>query len=350
MFTGSRRGFRLGVVLAAVFFIPTLVILTSCGSDPTGGLTAKSPEATNELFNGVPDKQNHPYVGTAIYTSLNAPGWHQGCTLTLVAPKIAVGVAHCWWGVDPNNLPEGLIMAITFDPVAIRNPDAAGFGELVARHLIPYPSYTWVIDPLFDMNNWPSDEVFGHDVALVYFKENVWLDEYAVLPPKGLVEALFTAGYLDGKQFEYVGYGANIDPTDYLAIGNLFGTGTRRRGLADFNDLWAGTLFTLADLTKGEVFCEGGDSGAPALFPSTNLMAGLISSAYYDTTWDVLFNLGARLDGDMAQGFLSQHVPIPNTIEMCHNGRQSISVPVSGVVAHANHGDTIGKCSSCDGK
>jgi hypothetical protein len=205
---------------------------------------------------GVPDGDDHPYVGLMVAFVDGTPLWR--CSGSLISPTVYVTAGHCTFGADHVE---------TWFETSLE-PNRADFG------------YPWVGDasgtpythPLYD-----DAAFFLHDLGVVKLAEPVILDRYAELPEvnqldrlgKGRNRAAVTAvGYgLQGVVPETI-----ADLTRYRA--NLFVVNAT--GFAGMRNYPTSGWFATSGDAKHGGTCFG-DSGGPALLTGTDTIVGVTS-------------------------------------------------------------------------
>jgi Trypsin len=170
-----------------LFAIATAILLAVVLVAPVGAIT-----------NGVPDGNNHPYVGLLVFdVAPDQPGWR--CSGSLISPTVVVTAGHCtdgavaariWFGED-----------VTYDAVPFPLYPYGGPGS-GAIEGTPYtnPLYRSPENPYGGGNGLPA---FSYrDTGVVVLSEPVSMSEYAQLPTAGLVDTLKNKAAID-----FVGYG-----------------------------------------------------------------------------------------------------------------------------------------------
>jgi hypothetical protein len=158
----------------------------------TAMLIAQSASASAIAY-GQPDGDGHPYGGMLVVDWLDATDQlgtdgavEPFCSLTLVAPRVAITAAHC---VDFLELAS---------PGASARPVGVTFAEKWAPGMkLVYGSL--VVSP------YTSE---GDDLAAVVFAQAVHVAP-ARLPAAGLLDGLAAGGTLTGRLVQSVGYGSH---------------------------------------------------------------------------------------------------------------------------------------------
>lgn len=239
--------------------LPLLAAVLAClvMALPAGAIVGGSPDFS------------HPYVGLLDNGS-------EGCTGTLIAPRVVVTAAHCFanaashWGTDQGQAK----IRVTFDQQGIFNPSRVSyFGA-------------FYFDPAFCSPCANGTKRFDdHDVAVVILDSSVSMSTYGKLPSPNFDDSL-----KKGTTLDTVGYGVQ----SFL-----------KPGQPDPNAVWTryAASPTLLDNDKGTngdflkispAQCPG-DSGGPVFLAGTNTMLAVM--AYGDTRLCDKPGFDYRLDG-----------------------------------------------------
>ena len=170
----------------------TAVVAAACVAVLAAGTAALA------ITNGVPDGDNHPYVGLLVFDAApGQPAWR--CSGSLISPTVVLTAGHCtdgavaarvWFNED-----------VTYDSVPFPLYPYGGPGS-GATEGTPYtnPDYRSPDNPYGGGKGLPA---FSYrDVGVVVLDEPVSMDEYAELPDPGLIDTLKNKTGVD-----FVGYG-----------------------------------------------------------------------------------------------------------------------------------------------
>ena len=242
------------------------------------------------ITNGVPDGNNHPYVGEVLFyvpdaadPRFDTPGSWFTCSATLLSPTVVVTAGHCTYGigkdgastttgsggtdvwVDFNQTPDFSMLepSSTYAPAGNEQRysdwsqalnDASGEWH----HATSYPH------PDFDPNAF-----FTHDMGVLVLDAPVTgIDEYGQLPSQGLIDQLardhratYTAvGYGLEKSTPHAAFGGDTRNQATVTLVNTQGVYGNGKGTA-----------VMFSSNKGKPHTGGtcyGDSGGPT-FPNT---------------------------------------------------------------------------------
>jgi hypothetical protein len=206
---------------------------------------------------GVPDGDDHPYVGLMLALDANGtPLWR--CTGTLISPTVYVTAGHC---TEAPAATAEVFFQTTLEP------NRAAFGWPWGPYDFSTSGIT-LVSPDYD-----PQAFFIADLGMVVLDEPVVLDRYASLPAPGAVDQLGKGRR--GAQVTVVGYGLQyagrgINPsvsllTRYRADVKV----TNTQGVAG-NRLYDGNSMFLSGDAKHGGTCFG-DSGGPTLDGDTLL-------------------------------------------------------------------------------
>lgn len=214
------------------------------------------------ITNGVPDGDNHPYVGLAVFDVGGSPS-HR-CSASLLSPTVVLTAGHCtdgtsaarvWFDSDLQNNPEYPFSGATsYDGIAYTYP---GFCIGCGNGLPGFAT---------------------GDVGIIVLSEPVptsVVSEYAELPDEGLVDTLANKTAID-----FVGYGVQ---EQIRGGGPPTWTGVRVRMYAP-SELISGNFKHSEDFMKLALNPGGGsggtcfgDSGGPDLLGGTNIVLAVNS-------------------------------------------------------------------------
>lgn len=167
----------------------------------TLALLAVTVGIAGAITNGVPDGDDHPYVGLLVFDSApGKPGWR--CSGALIAPDIVLTAGHCTDGAVAARI--WFDEDVTYDnvPFPLYPYGGKGSGAFEGK---PYtiPEYRSADNPYGGGNGLPA---FSYrDVGIVVLDKPIKkkvVREYAELPEAGLVDTL-----LNKTDVDFVGYG-----------------------------------------------------------------------------------------------------------------------------------------------
>jgi hypothetical protein len=150
------------------------------------------------ITNGVPDGENHPYVGLLVFdVEPGVPGWR--CSGALIAPNVVLTAGHCTDGAVAARI--WMYEDVTYDHVPFPLYPYGGPGSgAVEGTAFTNPKYRSPENPYGGGNGLPA---FSYrDTGIVVLDEPIVLDEYAALPFAGQVDTLKNKTPVD-----FVGYG-----------------------------------------------------------------------------------------------------------------------------------------------
>jgi hypothetical protein len=243
---------------------------------------------------GQPDGDSHPYVGLAVFDVDGIPS-HR-CSGTLLNETVFLTAGHCTHGTSGAR--------VWFEnPVTDPNYPFSG-GTVVDGK--PYTHG--------DFDNF-ADFPNTHDVGVVILDEPVIMFEYGSLPNEGQVNELRPPTGPPG-QVTIVGYGFQgtvPDPNQPEAIlERYFGNPM----VKELNSAITGeyNIHLTSDPGKrqgGDGFGGAcfGDSGGPAFFYNSNIIAGV--GSYVLNQHCVGAGFYFRVDTDDARNFLKDHIDLP---------------------------------------
>ncbi len=234
---------------------------------------AVSVGVAGAITNGVPDGDDHPYVGLLVFDVYvpgvgNVPAWR--CSGALIAPNVVLTAGHCT---------DGAVAArIWFDEIVEGNSEYPFSGD-TSYDGEPYtnPDYRSPDNPYGGGNGLPA---FSYrDVGIVVLDKRVKkksVDVYAELPSSGLVDSLQNKTPID-----FVGYGVQDQ---------IHGGGPPYWGIRDKVRLYAPSELVSGEFVHSDEFMRValnpgggtgglcfGDSGGPDLLGGTNTVLAVNS-------------------------------------------------------------------------
>jgi secreted trypsin-like serine protease len=227
------------------------------------------------ITNGVPDGDNHPYVGLLVFDSApGVPGWR--CTGALIAPNVVLTAGHCTDGAVAARFWADKDVTYDHYPFPLYPYGGPGSGAIEGT-AYTNPKYNSPENPYGGGNGLPA---FSYrDVGIVVLNEPISDKGFAALPSPGQVDTLKNKTAID-----FVGYGVQEQvmafpgqsPRDRW-------TGLRIRMYAP-SQLVSGNFIHSPDYLRLAMNPGGdsggtcfGDSGGPDLLGGTNIVLGVNS-------------------------------------------------------------------------
>ena len=213
------------------------------------------------ITNGVPDGDNHPYVGLLVFDVGGFPTWR--CSGSLIAPNVVLTAGHCTFGADGAR--------VWFDEVVEGNPEYPLGGSTSTEGTpITHPGYDYI-----PQNSGLPEFAAPTDVGIVILDESVDVGGFAALPGLGFVDTL-----PNNSPVDLVGYGVQ---EMNRGGGPPFWTGVRARmfapsKLVPSNSVVADTNIKLSmNVGQGKGGTCFGDSGGADFLGGTNTVLGVNS-------------------------------------------------------------------------
>jgi hypothetical protein len=227
------------------------------------------------ITNGVPDGENHPYVGLLVFdVEPGVPGWR--CSGALIAPNVVLTAGHCTDGAVAARI--WMYEDVTYDHIPFPLYPYGGPGSgAVEGTAFTNPKYRSPENPYGGGNGLPA---FSYrDTGIVVLDEPIVLDEYAALPLAGQVDTLKNKTPVD-----FVGYGVQEQIMTVPGQSpRARWTGLRWRMYAP-SELVSGQFVHSAEYMRLALNPGGGsggtcfgDSGGPDLLGGTNTVLAVNS-------------------------------------------------------------------------
>jgi hypothetical protein len=227
------------------------------------------------ITNGVPDGDNHPYVGLLVFDSApGTPAWR--CSGALIAPTVVLTAGHCTDGAVAARF--WAYEDVTYDhfPFPLYPYGGPGSGAIEGT-AYTNPKYRSDENPYGGGNGLPAYSY--RDTGIVVLDEPIDLDVYAALPTAGFVDTLKNKTPVD-----FVGYGVQEQIMMYPGQPpRARWTGLRVRMYAP-SELVSGQFVHSAEYLRLALNPGGGsggtcfgDSGGPDLLGGTNTVVGVNS-------------------------------------------------------------------------
>ena len=231
------------------------------------------------ITNGVPDGDNHPYVGLLVFdVAPGTPGWR--CSGSLIAPNVVLTAGHCTDGAVAARFWTNEDVTYNNVPFPLYPYGGPGSGA-VEGTAYTNPKYRSPENPYGGGNGLPAYSY--RDTGIVVLNEPIVMNTYASLPAAGLVDTLRNKTAVD-----FVGYGVQYQaqvPGNELPLPPPYyrWTGLRVRLYAP-SELVSGQFVNSAEYLRLALNPGGGsggtcfgDSGGPDLLGGTNTVLGVNS-------------------------------------------------------------------------
>jgi hypothetical protein len=243
-------------------------------------------EPAGAVVFGEPDGDDHPYVGLAVFDVGGAPAFR--CSGILLSPTVFLTAGHCTSGTDAARV---WFQSEVTDP----------FYPLAGGDAVEGTPFT---HPLYDGFASAPD---SNDVGIVTLNAPVILAVYGQLPDIGQLDPLAKRRGKQDTTFTVVGYGLqSVKPE---SMGDLVRYSGKSMLLELNGARTAGFNVRLSNNPGGKAsggLCFG-DSGGPALFDDTDVVAAIGSLAVNRNC--VGSDLSHRIDTESAQDFINSFLP-----------------------------------------
>lgn len=227
---------------------------------------------------GTPDGNAHPNVGLLIGRVNGA--YFALCSGTLVAPDVFLTAGHCTNAIDE-------LQADTF--VTFTSAPPYSIASFLPGTPHTHPDY---------LTSFPDTA----DIGVVVLDTPVLTITPARIPSAGYLDYLATQRGLSDAYFTHVGYGTqSVRPRLVSQVIRYQGISSLVNLLNAFTDGF--NLQTTANPGKSRSGICFGDSGGPAFFEDTDIVAGIHAFVQNQNCTGVAFSY--RTDSDTSLGFLA---------------------------------------------
>lgn len=212
---------------------------------------------------GEPDGDAHPHVGLIIFDT--GGNVSHRCTGTLLSPQVMLTAGHCTYGTSGGRV---WFEADIESGIPGNGYPFGGGTSIELAAIFTHPDY---IDNAF----------YLYDVGVVVLSQPVFLPEYGVLPPLGILDGLAVQRGLQGQIFTPVGYGLQGIKPVFQADRVRYVGEVMLIDVKGTNGIPAGTSVLFTN-TPGQKAAGGtcfGDSGGPIFWGDTNIIVAVTSYA-----------------------------------------------------------------------
>lgn len=251
----------------------------------------------NAINYGVPDGEDHPYVGIVAVYDDSGKFVTRG-TGTLLSPTVVLTAGHVTW-IAQYGYTNGYVrvsfksdLSQFIEPPDYDDPDWVALSH--AGTVCTHPDY----DPT------SSDFPNTYDIGVVILDEPVEMDNYGELPEIGALDSLATKRGCQEQVFTIVGYGfqsvrpfLQIEVVRYKATSMLVNL---RSALTDGYNLHTSNNPGKGKGTGGSCY---GDSGGPVLLGDSNEVVAIVSFGLNNNCKGADFNY--RTDIPTTQDFIN---------------------------------------------
>lgn len=251
-------------------FIATLAVVTLLATAlaaPVAAITWGRPDTGNA----------YPYVGTILFQ--RADGYYS-CSGTLLTPTVFLTAGHCTEDADGVNLGTWATFDRVVDVDAISNRDWTKYPTL--NSFLDDPANGWIAGIPYPHPDWDGGASFPNtrDVGVVTLSQPVELAQYGLLPSLRQFDIFDTSkGAAADRRFVVVGYGMQGTIPAFAMdawerwVGETTLTNTRSAWTRGYNFQFTNSPGR-GNGSGGTCF---GDSGGPAFYGSTRIVAAITS-------------------------------------------------------------------------